>query len=108
MECKTIDDLVHDLNAKLKTKFNELTVYKGKVHNYLGLNIDYSNDNCVKFMMYDFIESLLNKARDDVNGLSPWLAENNIFNVDCLLPHISGEYAGCFHIMTAHLLFGCK
>lgn len=37
---KVIDNLVCNLNAKFKTKFNELTVCKGKVHDYLGINID--------------------------------------------------------------------
>ena len=59
LESKAINDLVHDLNEKFKTKFNELTVCKGKVHNYLGVNIDSSNNNYVKFTMYDFIEDEL-------------------------------------------------
>ena len=46
---------MHDLNEKFKTKFNELTVCKGKVHDYLGINTDYSNNDYVKFTMYDFI-----------------------------------------------------
>ena len=36
---KAIDSLVHDLNDKFKTRFKELTVCKGKVHDYLGINI---------------------------------------------------------------------
>ena len=40
---KAIDKLMHDLNKKFKTKFNKLSVCKGKVHSYLGINIDYMN-----------------------------------------------------------------
>ena len=57
---KAIDNLVHNLNEKFKMKFNKLTVCKGKVHNYLSVNIDYSNKDYVKFTMYNFIDDLLN------------------------------------------------
>ena len=55
---------------KFKTKFNKLSAYKGKVHDYLGINIDYSNKNYVKLRMYEFIEDMLKEAREDMNGLS--------------------------------------
>ena len=100
---KAIDNLVHDFNQKFKTKFNELNVCKGKFHDYLGINIDYSNDEYVKFTMYDFIEDVLKEARDDMNRLSPWTLDNKLFNVDCKLPRLSEQDADYFHRMTTRL-----
>ena len=76
---------------------------KGKFHDYLGINIDYSNDEYVKFTMYDFIEDVLKEARDDMNRLSPWTLDNKLFNVDCKLPRLSEQDADYFHRMTTRL-----
>ena len=65
ISCKnmdTIDGLIKDLNKKFKTNFQELAVTKGKVHDYLGINIDYSNKEYVKFTMYNFLEDVLSEA----------------------------------------------
>lgn len=69
-----IDKLIEDLNNKFRTNFQELAVNKGKVHDYLGINIDYSNNNYVKFTMYDFLEDVLEEIREDMNGRSNQVA----------------------------------
>ena len=53
---KAIKKLVNDLNYKFKTRFNKLSVFKGNMHDYLGINIDYTNKDYVKLTMYNFIE----------------------------------------------------
>ena len=108
MDGKAINDLVHDLNEKFKTKFNKLTICRGKVHDYLGVNIDYSNKHYIKFTMYDFIEDVLKEAREDMNGLSPWPADNKLFNMDNKLPQLNEKDANYFHRMTTRLLFAYK
>ena len=40
----TIDGLIKDLNKKFKTNSQEQAVTKGNVHDYLGININYSNN----------------------------------------------------------------
>ena len=79
---ETIDGLIKDLNQKFKTNFQELAVTKGKVHNYLGININYSNDSYVKFTMYDFLEDVLSESRPDMKGRSKWPANAKLFDVD--------------------------
>ena len=105
---KAIDNLVHNLNDKFKMKFKELTVCKGKVHDYLGINIDYSNDRYVKFTMYNFIKDVLKEARGDMNGTSPWPADGKLFSVDPQSPKLDTMDAYYFHRTTAWLLFACK
>ena len=55
--------MITDLNDMFKTKFNKLLVCKGKVHNYSGINIDYTNKKYVKFTIYEFIKDILKEAR---------------------------------------------
>ena len=108
MDGKVIDDLLHNLNEKFETKFNKLTVCKSKVHDYIGINIEYINKDYVKFTMYNFIEDVLKDARDDINGLLPWPSDSKLFKVDRNLPRLSVEDVDYFPRMTAQLLFVCK
>lgn len=75
-----IEGLIKDLCDTFKTNFQELAVCQGKVHNYLGINIDYSNKNYVKFTIYDFIEDLIAEVYPDMNGRLKWPA---IFKLLC-------------------------
>ena len=49
-----------------------LTVTRGKVHEYLGMTIDYSEEGKVEFTMYDYIDDLLEKNYHRIcEGLHP-------------------------------------
>ena len=93
----TIDGLIKDLNQKFKTNFQELAVTKGKVHDYLGINIDYSNNNYVKFTMYDFLEDVLSEARPDMKGRSKWPANAKLFDVDATSKKLNEHDQEYFH-----------
>ena len=103
-----IDKLINDLNDKFRTNFQELAVNKGKVHDYLGINIDYSNSDYVKFTMYDFLEDVLEEARSDMKGTSNWPANSKLFEVDKGSPKLSLIDQDYFHRMVARLLFVAK
>ena len=64
----TIDGLIKDLNNKFKTNFQELVVTKWNVHDYLGINIDYTNKEYVKFTICNFLENVPDEAQPDMNG----------------------------------------
>ena len=81
---------------------------KGKVHDYLGINIDYSNNNYVKFTMYDFLEDVLEEAREDMNGRYKWPANSKLFDVDKASPKLSIRDQDYFHRMVTKLLFVAK
>ena len=111
ISCKnmdTIDRLIKDLNQKFKTNFQELAITKGKVHDYLGINIDYSNNEYVEFRMYNFLKDVLSEARPDMNGRSKWSANTKQFDVDVTStkPNVSDQ--DYFHWMVKRLLFVAK
>ena len=105
---KAIDDLIANLNGKFKTRFNKLSVCKGKVHNYLGINIDYVNKYYIKFIMYNLIQAVLKEARKDMNGLLPWPASDKLFDINHESPHLNEADVDYFHRMTEQFLFVCK
>ena len=40
-------------------KEDPLTIHRGKHHDYLGMQLDYSEDGKVKITMFDYIKSML-------------------------------------------------
>jgi hypothetical protein len=78
------------------------------IHDYLGITIDYSEKEKVKFMMYDYLEDILNEMPDDMNGTAPTPASNNLFDVDEESPSLNEKESDFFHRTTARLLFAAK
>ena len=62
-----IDDGIDDLNA-IFGKDKKMSASYGKVHKYLGMTIGWSDDNMVKFTMYDYLEDVLLEAPDKIDG----------------------------------------
>jgi hypothetical protein len=48
-----IDSVLSGLNNKFGTSRKPLAATTGNIHDYLGITIDYSESNKVKFTMYD-------------------------------------------------------
>ena len=67
-------NVVTDIINLLESEFgNEapLTVTRGKVHEYLGMTIDYSVPGKVKFTMIDYIKTMLDELPADMGGTAP-------------------------------------
>ena len=47
----------------------------GKVHEYVGMNLDWSNDSYIKITMYDFLEDIL-KEVDEKGDMHEWYISN--------------------------------
>jgi hypothetical protein len=58
-----------------------LTIRRGKLHDYLGMTIDYSVAGKVSFTMIDFIEGMLAKIPADMDGEAATPAGNHLFDV---------------------------
>ena len=65
-------DVVTDILNKLEDKYGgeeaPLTVTRGKIHDYLGMVIDYTTPGKVKFSMDQYIEEMLNELPEDMKG----------------------------------------
>lgn len=86
-----------------------LTITRAKVHEYLGMTIDYSIDGKVQIKMIDYIEETLNELPEDMSGESATPASNHLFEVnDKDLVMLDKDKADFFHHNVAKLLFLCK
>jgi len=92
-------------------KIAPLTISTGKVHEYLGMEIDYSKKSKVTYSQYDYINEILfsESKYKDMQGESPTPASPHLFQNDdeaaVLLPE---DQADLFHHYVAQLLFLCK
>ena len=100
------------LNNRFKTKFQKLTVNRSDVHDYLGLQIDYTHrkDRYVKLIMYDFLEDILKEVNEkgDINGEYVTPAAANLFTVVETSEKLSANKADYFHRIVVRLLFASK
>jgi hypothetical protein len=86
-----------------------ITVHRGKVHDYLGMTLDFSKPKKVKVNMTDYLEDLLADAPADMRGEAATPAANHLFEVNTEDPVLlDEERATIFHHIVAKTLFLCK
>jgi hypothetical protein len=102
-----LEGVVKKLNAKYGQE-DPLVVHRGKVHEYLGMTIDYSEDGKVKFMMTDYVKGILDEAPDDMNGFAVTPAASNLFTVREDAGKLDDAQSDEYHRLTAKLLYLCK
>ena len=81
----------------------------GKVHEYLGMTIDYSTPGKVVFRMEDYIDRLIKECPNDLlkgNPTSP--AANHLFEINPDCEKLSSAQADEFHHLVAKLLYLAK
>ena len=107
MEQKVLDEIAVQLSKKYGQE-TPLTVHRGKVHDYLGMTIDYSEDGKVRFSMIDYIDRLLDEAPEDMAGTAVTPAANDLFTVREDAKQIDKKQAETFHHLTAKILYLLK
>ena len=104
-------NVVTDIITMLESEFgNEapLTITRGKVHEYLGLTIDFSIDGKVMFTMIEYIKGMLEELPADFSGKAPNPASPKLFDVDPAAAQLPKDLATLYHHNAAKLLFLCK
>ena len=102
-----LDDIADELNLKYG-QVALLVVNHGKIHDYLGMTIDYSKDSKVKFMMCDYIQGILDGAPAEMVGFTITPAASNLFTVRKDANKLDDKCSEVCHHITAQLLNLCK
>jgi hypothetical protein len=102
---KSIVDL---LQAKCGSTEAPVMVTRGKIHDYLGMMLDYSEDGKVAICMDSYVNELLKEVPDDMYGVMATPAADHIYEVDVDAVPLNKETADIFHTLTAKLLFLSK
>jgi hypothetical protein len=104
-------DVLEDIAAKIDNKYGQqapIVIHRGKIHDYLGMTIDYSEEGKVKFMMPDYVDGILEEAPADMDGVSVTPATLDLFTITEGSDTLDGERSDTYHRLTAKLLYLCK
>ena len=104
--------MVTDVITKLQGTFRKeapLTITCGKVHDYLGMVLDYSAPGKVKFSMTDYNKMMLANLPDEMSGEASTPAAAHLFETNGTgSTLLDEEQADIFHHNVAKILFLCK
>jgi hypothetical protein len=105
-------NVVTEVIALFSTEYAKkapLTVTRGKMHEYLGMTLDYRTTGKVKLTMYKYINSMLKELPDNMDGTAATPASPHLFTVNNDNPEkLNEDTAEMFHRNVAKLLFLCK
>ena len=94
---------------KLESEFGKetpLTITRGKIHEYLGMTIDFSEPGKVIFSMLEYIQKILDDAPKELfTGASTSPASLYLFNVNDNCTKLDPATAILYHHIVAQLLY---
>ena len=101
-------NVVTAIIALLNEKYGELqevTENRGKLHDYLGMTLDYSTTGMVTFRMDDYIAGIIEEAPDDMDGEAETPHTERLYDVSPDPTLLDPQRSETFHHLVAKLLF---
>ena len=95
----TVDALINKLSKKYG-KEADLTIHQGKVHKYLGMNMDYRKQGKVKVDMKDYLKKILDNLPEKYQGRAITPEEKHHFEVNNTMRKLSEKDAQEFHTIV--------
>jgi len=100
--------VVDDVIALMDGEFGKeapLTKSRGKVHQYLGMNFDFSTDGAVIVDMIDYVKSVLAEMPDEMHGTAATPAATHLFEVSEEPVLLDKERSDTFHKMVMQIQY---
>ena len=100
--------VVDGIIASLKEEYGqvgEMTVKRGKIHEYLGMTLDFSDDKSFVVDMEAYLTSMCEDLPADMDGVATTPASDWLFKTRENSPKLNQERADLFHRVTAQMLF---
>jgi hypothetical protein len=115
VKTKVMDRMIKYLCQEYKSMFEDRTsamvVSRGKIHNYLGMTLNYTIGGNAKITMFDYVNEILtafDKAEPKGAGTKSSAAPDNLFMVNEDCNKLPSEKAVQFHNMVAKTLYATK
>lgn len=104
IKSSVVDDIIVSLQEEYG-KVSEMTVSRGKKHDYLGMTLDFSKDGCFIIDMEKYLDTILSGCPVNMGGLASTPAADHLFKTRENAGKLSEKDADLFHRITAQLLF---
>jgi hypothetical protein len=113
VDTPVVDEFIEWARAKYEDKeITKLKPSRGKIHDYLGITLDYTTKGKVKISMQDYIDKMLQEFPyiDQVNKVKKVStpAADYLFSINPQAEKLSNELKDEFHTTVAKGLFLCK
>ena len=106
-DSKVVDAIINMLEQEFG-KEAPLTICRGKIHEYLGMTLDFTLAGKVQIRMEEYITSMLTELPEDMDGLVTTPAAEHLFKISKTPTYLNEKEAMFFHHNVAKLLFLCK
>ena len=107
VDTKIVDDVIKRLEREFG-KEAPLTIRRGKIHDYLGMTLDFSLPGKVQISMEEYIRNMLSELPEDMEGTATTPAAEHLFKINEAPTYLGDAEAMFFHHNVAKLLFLCK
>lgn len=105
IETKVVDNFIEKLESEFG-KETPLSKSRGKVHDYLSMELDFSKPGEVTVWMIEYIKTILQDIPSDMVGTATTPAANHLFEVNTTNPvPLSPEKAEMFVHLVMQLLY---
>jgi len=101
---KVVDEIIASLQSEYG-KISKMTVRRGKIHDYLGMTLDFSSPGSVAVSMEKYLDTMLEELPADMDGFASTPAADHLFKTRDNVDKLDKETADLFHRVTAQLLF---
>jgi hypothetical protein len=88
-----------------RAKWAPLTVTRGKIHDYLGMTLAYSEEGVVQIDMRDYVKNVMNEMSDNMGGTATSPAGSYLFQLKEGIKQLDEAKSDFFHATVAKLLF---
>ena len=103
-----VDKFIEWLREMHEDDVGEVKVSRGKRHDFLGVDLDFSSDGDFKIDMAKYATKMTEDFPDDGKRTATAPAALHFFNVRDDVEKLSEEDAVLFHNLVARGLFSCK
>ena len=107
VDTSVVDEVIENLRSEFG-KVGELTVNRGKVHDYLGMELDFSDENSFTVNMEKYFDEVLEDLPEDMDGTAVTPAAEHLFKTRDDAAKLDEKRASFFHRVTAQLLFASQ
>lgn len=104
---KVVDRIIETLESEYG-KVGQMTIRRGKIHDYLGMKLDFSKTGKIIIDMEEYINEILTEVPEDMIGKAATPAAEHLFKTRPDAGNLDQEGKELFHHITAQLLFLCK
>ena len=93
------------MNKVFGSEDSPLTICCGKIHDYLGMSLDYSLHDKVKNTMIDYIEGFISKIPSSLKDDSVTASPNCFFEIGDVTPILQPTYSNIYYHRVMQILW---